>query len=323
MLSVILAACPGGLVMAWFFGSGIIINLLAAMALCMVFEAGILRLRNKPVSKTLLDGTAMVTGLLLGLSMPPLLPWWMLVIACFFAMVVAKQLFGGIGQNLFNPAMVGYAILLISFPLAMSTWPQSRLADTLPPDLYTSVLIKLSLHHIPDGFTMATPLDIFKHRQGQTTAEIWREGSAFGALSGRGWEWINAAFLMGGSWLLYKKIARWPQVVSFLASLGVLAALFYDNGSSASHGSILMHWFGGATMLGAFFILTDPATAPDTNKGLLWYGVGAGILVYIIRVWGAYPDGVAFAILLMNMATPMINQLTLSGIGKTDKQAQS
>jgi electron transport complex protein RnfD len=319
MLSVCIAALPGVLTMIWFFGFGVALNFLSCIAFCLVFEAGILVLRNKPVSRSLLDGSAVVTGLLLGLSLPPLLPFWMLFIACFFAMGIAKHLYGGLGQNLFNPAMVGYAVLLVSFPLAMSAWPEARITGIPSTDWRTSLLIKASLLDLPDAFTMATPLDIFRHREGQTVTEIWQQGSAFGFLSGRGWEWINFAYLAGGIWLVYKKYSRWHASASFLIVLGLLSIIFYDAGSSASHGSPAMHWFGGATMLGAFFILTDPATAPDTRKGLLVYGALAGLLVYIIRTWGAYPDGIAFAILLVNMATPVINYLTVPGVISADE----
>jgi len=319
MLSVCIAALPGSLTMIWFFGVGIAVNFLSCIVLCLAFEAGILVLRKKPVSRSLLDGSAIVTGLLLGLCLPPLLPFWMLFIACFFAIGIAKHLYGGLGQNLFNPAMVGYAVLLVSFPLAMSAWPEARISGTPTTDWYTSLLIKASLLDFPDAFTMATPLDIFRHRQGQTVAEIWQHGSAFGLLSGRGWEWINFAYLAGGVWLVYKKYSRWHASAAFLIVLGMLAVIFYDTGSSTSNGSPTMHWLGGATMLGAFFILTDPATAPDTKKGLVVYGALAGLLVYIIRTWGAYPDGVAFAILLVNMATPMINYLTLPRVVSADE----
>ncbi|MDK1025216.1 MAG: RnfABCDGE type electron transport complex subunit D [Gammaproteobacteria bacterium] len=310
MYAVCLAALPGCLTTIWFFGYGVIINLFSAILFAMLFEALILRVRNKSITATLKDGSAAVTGVLLGLSLPPLIPVWMVCVACFFAIVFAKQLYGGVGQNLFNPAMVGYVILLISFPLAMSTWPAPRGLVESPMEFVALLGIKLSMVNMPDGFTMATPLDIVRHRQGLTINEVWQTANGFGSVSGKGWEWINFAYLAGGSFLVFLGICRWQVIAAMLATLGVLAAAFYDGGSSLSTGSPMMHWFGGATMLCAFFIMTDPVTAPDTTRGLIIFGVGTGMLIFIIRVWGAYPEGVAFAILLMNMTTPLLNRLT-------------
>jgi electron transport complex protein RnfD len=310
MYLVCLAALPGCLTTVWFFGYGVVINLVSAILFAVLFEALILRARNKSVVHTLGDGSAIVTGVLLGLSLPPLVPVWMVCVACFFAIVFAKQLYGGAGHNLFNPAMVGYVVLLISFPLAMSTWPAPRGLLEFPLQFVDLLDIKLSMANLPDGYTMATPLDIVKHRQGLNINDVWQTTNGFGSVSGKGWEWINLAYLAGGCMLVFLGICRWQVIAAMLAALGILAAVFYDGGSSASTGSPLMHLFGGATMLGAFFIITDPVTAPDTTPGLIIFGLGTGLLIFIIRAWGAYPDGVAFAILLMNMTTPLLNQLT-------------
>jgi len=312
MYAVCLAALPGCLTTVWFFGYGVLVNLVSAILFAVLFEALILRVRNKSVVQTLGDGSAIVTGLLLGLSLPPLIPVWMVCIACFFAIVFAKQLYGGVGHNLFNPAMVGYVVLLISFPLAMSTWPGPHGLIESPMALVDLPGIKLSIASLPDGYTMATPLDIVRHRQGTTIDEVWNATNGFGVVSGKGWEWINFAYLVGGAILVFLGICRWQAIAAMLAALGILAAVFYAGGSSMSAGSPLFHLFGGATMLCAFFIMTDPVTAPDTTPGLIIFGAGTGVLIFIIRVWGAYPDGVAFAVLLMNMATPLLNQVTRS-----------
>jgi electron transport complex protein RnfD len=309
MYAVCLAALPGCMTTVWFFGYGVVLNLFSAILFAVLFEALILKLRNKSVARTLGDGSAILTGVLLGLSLPPLLPVWMVCIACLFAIVFAKQLYGGAGHNLFNPAMVGYVVLLISFPLAMSTWPGPRGVIESPMAFMDLLSIKLSIISLPDGYTMATPLDIVKHRQGQTIEQVWQAGTGFGGISGTGWEWINFAYLAGGCLLVLLGICRWQVIAAMLTALAILAAIFYDGGSSTSMGSPMMHLFGGATMLCAFFIMTDPVTAPDTNPGLIIFGVGTGILIFIIRVWGAYPDGAAFAILLMNMTTPLLNRL--------------
>lgn len=322
MYAVCLAALPGCLTTIWFFGYGVIINLFCAVLFAMLFEALILRVRNKSITRTLNDGSAAVTGVLLGLSLPPLIPIWMVCIACFFAIVFAKQLYGGVGQNLFNPAMVGYVVLLISFPLAMSTWPAPRGLVEFQMDGIDLLWIKMSMLNIPDGFTMATPLDTVRHRQGLTINEVWQAANGFGSVSGKGWEWINFAYLAGGSFLVFLGICRWQVIAAMLSTLGILAAFFYDGGSSMSSGSPMMHLFGGATMLCAFFIMTDPVTAPDSTRGLIFFGAGTGILIFIIRVWGAYPDGVAFAILLMNMTTPLLNQLTQPQRGQTEESGQ-
>jgi electron transport complex protein RnfD len=217
--------------------------------------------------------------------------------------------------------MVGYLVLLISFPLAMSTWPGPRGVLESPMAFMDLLGIKLSMISLPDGYTMATPLDLVRHRQGQTIDQVWQVGNGFGAVSGTGWEWVNFAYLAGGGLLVFLGICRWQAIVAMLAALVILAAVFYDGGSSTSMGSPMMHLFGGATMLCAFFIMTDPVTAPDTNPGLIIFGAGTGILIFIIRVWGAYPDGVAFAILLMNMATPLLNQLNKpAAINQTNAQ---
>jgi len=310
MYLVCCAVLPGAVASIWFFGYGILINLIAAIGFAMLFEALILRLRNKSIAFALGDGSAAVTGILLGLSLPPFIPVWMIGIACFFAIVFAKQLYGGTGQNLFNPAMVGYVVLLISFPLAMSGWPAVRGMNNVTMDPGSLIELKFSMITMPDGYTMATPLDIVKHRGALTISEVWQSASGFGTLSGQGWEWINVAYLGGGCLLLLLGICRWQPIIAMLLSLGIAAAIFYHGGDSFSMGSPMMHWFGGATMLCAFFILTDPVTAPVTNLGLLIFGAGTGILIFIIRSWGAYPDGVAFAILLMNMTTPLLNRLT-------------
>ena len=318
MYTVCLAALPGCLATVWFFGSGVVINLVTAILFAVLFEAMALKVRKRPVAQTLSDGSAIVTGVLLGLSLPPLLPVWMVCIGCFFAIVVAKQLYGGIGHNLFNPAMVGYVVLLISFPLAMSTWPGPGYLLESPLTLIDLSAVKLSVASMPDGYTMATPLDVVKHRQELTIDQVWQADEGFGAFSGKGWEWINLAYLAGGSLLVFLGICRWQAIAAMLITLAILAAVCYDGGSIESAGSPMMHLFGGATMLCAFFIMTDPVTAPDTDRGSIIFGVGVGLLMFIIRVWGAYPEGVAFAILLMNMTTPLLNRLTGAGVSNRE-----
>jgi len=311
MQGVILACIPGLLVSSWFFGWGTLINVVWLCLWALIFEALVLHFRKRDISFFLKDYSALLTAVLLALCLPPSAPWWTGITGIFFAIVIAKQLYGGLGYNIFNPAIVGYVVLLIAFPLEMSTWISPRgMGDSLPAfsESFSAIFFPQGRDYI-DGFVGATALDVFKlQRDGMQVSEFWQQHALlFGSWSGRGWEWINLAFLAGGLILLYKKIISWHIPVAMLLSMALLAAFFYDNGSSASHGSPLMHLLGGGTMLGAFFIATDPVTAASSAKGKLIYGALIGILTYIIRVWGAYPDGVAFAVLLGNFAAPMID----------------
>ena len=314
MVQVMLALIPGALCLFWFFGWGVLINLAVATATAVAAEAAALKLRGKAVLPILSDGTAVLTGLLLGLALPPLAPWWIPFIGAAFAIVVAKQLYGGLGYNPFNPAMVGYVVLIISFPLQMTLWPPPRGIDG---DMLSLVdTLGLMFAQLPpadatlDAVTMATPLDNYKTQIGQNLT--WSEivsGPLFGRFAGYGWEWANLAFLAGGVWLWQQRAIHWHIPVAMLAGLFVTALLFYI-ADADSFASPLFHLFSGATMLGAFFIATDPVSAATTPRGRLYYGAGIGVLVYVIRTWGGYPDGVAFAVLLMNMAAPTIDYYT-------------
>jgi electron transport complex protein RnfD len=326
MLAVAVALVPGVATSVWFYGWGIIINIGIAVAAAVLAETLMLRLRRRPVATFVLDGSALVTGLLLALALPPLVPWWIPVVAVVFAIVFAKQLYGGLGYNPFNPAMVGYAVVLIAFPLEMTRWP----ALTSLTDLrlsFTETLNYVSAGQLPpnmdiDALTAATPLDHVRTQLtlGQTVPAILRDAANFGWLGGRGSQWINAAFLLGGLWLIYKRVITWRIPAAVLAGLGGCAALFWLV-SAQQHAPPLFHLFSGATMLGAFFIATDPVTASTTQRGRLWYGAGCGLLIYLIRAWGGYPDGVAFAVLLMNMAAPTIDHFTRPAVYGHGKDA--
>lgn len=315
MQQVLLATVPGALALLYFFGVGVLLNLILACASALLLEAAVLKLRNRPVAFYLKDYSALVTAVLLGLALPPYCPWWVVVIGVFFAIVVAKHLYGGLGFNPFNPAMVGYVVLLISFPLEMTQWavPAGALIEGQSLVGVTDALQKVFFGTNIDGYTAATPLDIVKQNAGQTLDDIYEDSAVLkaGWLAGHGWEWVNLAFLVGGVYLLYKKIFTWHAPIAMLGSLGLLAVMFYDSGSSNSAGSPLFHWLSGATMLGAFFIVTDPVTSAVSTRGRLIYGAGIGLLVFVIRVWGNYPDAVAFAVLLMNFAAPFIDFYTV------------
>ncbi len=318
---VLLATLPGALALFVFFGWGVLINLLLCAGFALAFEALILWLRDRPIKATLLDYSALVTAVLLGLSLPPLLPWWMTILGIGFAIVFAKHLFGGLGFNPFNPAMVGYVLLLISFPAQMTAWlpPQSLAAN--PASLWETLhfiftgsgpagetieQIRAGL----DGFTMATPLDHFKTNQGLgfRTEEIL-DSPVYGGLAGVGWQWVNLGFLAGGLLLAFKKIISWRISLAMLIGITVMAALLWGVDTDA-FASPLLHLLSGATMLGAFFIATDPITAATTRKGRWIFGLGIGALTILIRTFGGYPDAVAFAVLLFNMAVPTIDYYT-------------
>lgn len=322
MMLVCLATLPGIAVQWFYFGWGTLVQAALAIASALAAEALVLRLRKLKLGAQLGDNSALLTGLLLGISLPPLAPWWMVILGTVFAVIIAKQLYGGLGNNPFNPAMIGYVVLLIAFPVQMTSWlpPQEiaasapGLADTLRV-IFTghtgSGLTADALRAGVDGVSQATPLDSFKTglRAGQNVDDVMGLPIFGGALAGIGWQWVNVGYLLGGLFLLWKGTIRWHIPLSFLASLGFCAALGWLF-SPYMLASPLVHLFTGATMLGAFFILTDPVTASTTNTGRLLFGALAGLLVWLIRSFGGYPDGVAFAVLLANITVPLIDYYT-------------
>lgn len=308
MQNVLLATVPGIIALTHFFGFGTLVNLLWAAIVAIACEAVALKLRRRPIGFYLKDYSALVTATLLAISLPPYAPWWLIATGVACAILLAKHLYGGLGYNPFNPAMAGYVILLISFPLQMTAWAPPRGLDQLP-----SLLDALRACFWPssyDGITMATPLDLMKQNSSLLVEDLWAQTPQFGRWAGLGWEWVNLAFLAGGAWLLYQRIFTWHAPLAMLATLALMAAVFYDGGSSASGGSPLFHLLSGATMFGAFFIVTDPVTSAVSVRGRLVYGAMIGALIYIIRVRGNYPDAVAFAVLIMNFAAPLIDNYT-------------
>lgn len=308
MLNVLYALVPGIIAYVIYFGWGVILNIAVAIITAIATEVLMLRLRKRPIKPFIMDGSAVVTAVLLALAIPSLAPWWLIFIGVSFAIIIGKHLYGGLGYNPFNPAMVGYALLLISFPLEMTVWLQPESNLSFSQNL--NYLLHANIHNINiDSMTMATTLDTVKTQTGlgQSLSAIQANYPAvFGLFAGKGWEWINLMFLLGGLWLLHKRVISWQIPTAFLLSLAIMALLF----SSTTDTSPLFHLFGGATMLCAFFIATDPVTASTTNNGRLIYAAGIGIFTYVIRTWGGYPDGIAFAVLLMNMAAPTIDYYT-------------
>jgi electron transport complex protein RnfD len=313
MLQVILALIPGTLAMTWFFGWGLLINMALAVTFAVAAEALVLHLRGRAVLPVVSDLSAVVTALLLAIAIPPILPWWLTLIGVLFAIVVVKQLYGGLGYNPFNPAMAAYVFLLISWPVAMTTWlPPQMLADqTLS---FMDSLRAIFLGQAPggtwDAITAATPLGEMRNQLGQNRMiEEIRQSPLWGDFGGRGWEWVGNWFLVGGLYLLWKRVITWHIPVAFIAGLLIAAGMFWAL-DPQTHPFPAFHLFSGGAILGAFFIATDPVTACTTRKGQLIFGTSIGTLVFVIRTWGGYPDAVAFAVLLMNIAAPTIDYYT-------------
>ena len=320
MQQVLIALVPAALAYVWYFGAGFVLNLLIAALFCAAGEALMQRLRQRPVEDALGDYSAMVTAALLAFALPALTPWWVTAVASLFAIIVAKHLYGGIGFNVFNPAMAGYVVVLVAFPLEMSLWTAPRIGDLDYPYLSFGETARYTFSATfgePlsfDAVSRATPLDTVK--SGLARMQTFRELSAYpmmGDFGGRGWEWIGNFIAIGGGWLLLKRIIRWqiPAAVFAGVLLPASIAWLFDTGVQPTPG---FHLFSGATILCAFFIATDPVSAATTTRGRLIYGFGIGLLIYAIRRWGSYADGVAFAVLLMNMATPLIDRLTVPHI---------
>ena len=300
---VIAATLPGIATMSYFFGLGVISNVLLAAAFGVALEAAVLRLRQRPIRVALNDSSALLTGVLLGTSLPPASPWWLIGVGMIAAIVVAKQLYGGLGHNPFNPAMVGYALLLVSFPTYMTLWAPPQ--EMLPNDVWAQITGALPTTQL-DSLSGATPLDAFKHKGNAVLAsEFWAANPLpNGTLTA--WQWVALAWLAGGGVLMAKRIISWHIPIAMLGSLVLLATLFYL--SAPSHfASPLFHLLTGATLFGAFFIATDPVSAATSQRGKLIYGAGIGALVIIIRTFGGYPDAVAFAVLLMNLCVPLLD----------------
>lgn len=321
MLVVVLACLPGIIVQAVLFGYGVLIQLVLAIITAWAAEALVMRLRAKPVLPRLKDNSALLTGVLLAVAIPPYAPWWLVVIGTAFAIIIVKQLYGGLGNNLFNPAMAAYVMLLISFPLQMTQWLPSISLQPESLSVLDAVCAVFSQYSCSgfsisqlqtgvDGISMATPLDTLRTdlAAGRTLTESLQKPVFYG-IAGAGWLWVNLAYLTGGLLLLKLRVISWRIPAAVLGSVFVLSLLSWL-AAADSNPSPLFQLFSGGTMLAAFFIATDPVSASTTNKGRLLYGAFIGLMIFIIRKYGGYPDGVAFAVLLANMAVPLIDYYT-------------
>ncbi len=296
MYGVIIALVPALLVSFYFFGLGSVVVLATSVAACVLLEWAINTFMLKNPRNTVLDGSAVLTGLLLGFNLPSNLPVWIIIIGAIFAIGFAKMPFGGLGNNLFNPALVGRAALLVAFPAQMTTWPKvGQLGSYL------------------DAETGATPLSLMKEAIKSGDAKVLDQlpdtlmlflgnhPDGAGALG----EISALALLLGLAFMLWRKIITWHIPVSIICTVFVFAGLLHlANPAYADPFAVI---FSGGLMLGAIFMATDYVTSPMTPKGQLIYGVAIGFLTVVIRNWGAYPEGMSFAILIMNAFTPLIN----------------
>jgi electron transport complex protein RnfD len=296
MWTVVIAMMPALLVSVYFFGLGALMVTAVAIAASVFFEWAITKYLLK-TDPTLMDGSAIITGLLLAFNLPSNLPIHIIIIGALVAIGIGKMSFGGLGQNPFNPALVGRVFLLISFPVEMTSWP-------LPKVLNFSL----------DATTGATPLGVMGEglRNGESATEIMNQlpsllDLAIGGIGGSLGEVSAIAIILGGLYMLWKKVITWHIPVSMLVSAAALSGILHliNPDLYACPG---FHLLTGGMLLGAVFMATDMVTSPMSYKGQIFFGVGIGLLTIVIRIWGAYPEGVSFAILLMNGWVPLINR---------------
>lgn len=297
MYNVVLALIPALAVTLFYFGIGALIVTSISIVSCMVFEFLIQKylMKAKP---SLTDGSALVTGLILAFNLPSNLPWWIVVIGALVAIGVGKMSFGGLGSNPFNPALVGRVFLLISFPVQMTSWPlpiESRMA------YIDAVTGATPLAIVKEGLSAGTPMS-------QIADQIPSHMQLFmGAMGGSLGEIAAFALLIGFVWMLVTKVVTWHIPVSIFATIGIFTGILWLINPEANADPIF-HLITGGVMLGAIFMATDYVTSPMHPKGMWVFGIGIGVITVVIRVWGAYPEGISFAILIMNAFVPLINR---------------
>ncbi len=302
MRDVLLALVPGTLVMLWLYGPGVLTNLLLTLIAGVATEAAVMRLRGRAVKPPLRDLSALVASALIGLSLPPLAPFWIPLLAGVLAIGLGKQLFGGLGHNPFNPAMVAYAVLLISFPVAMTT---TWVSPTRVPDLLATLGHQFGG---ADGWSGATPLDRYKDLATRLTQSEIAQDPLFNAGLVMPWALLALAWALGGAFLIWRRATFWHAPAGLILGILLPAGVFGYDGDQFVPAS--MHLLTGATVFAAFFIVTDPVSGATSPRGRLAFGFGAGVLTWVIRTYGGYPDAIAFAVLLMNLAAPMLDQFT-------------
>ncbi len=285
MFGVALALLPAAAASVYFFGLPALIAILVCIAASMGTEWVFCKARKKPVSIS--DGSALVTGLLLALILPPKLSIQIMVVGSVIAIAVGKMVYGGLGSNIFNPALAGRAFLMACYPVALTTW------------------VKPSGFPGMDATTGATPLGMFKFESQMTGAASLFWGNVGGSLG----ETSALALIIGAAYLFYRKIITWHIPVSYMGTVAVLAGILHLFNPTA-HAPPLFHLLSGGLLLGAFFMATDMVTTPSSIKGQIIFGIGAGLIVVLIRLWGGYPEGVMYSILFMNALTPLLNRWT-------------
>lgn len=315
MVLVLLALIPAICAYLYFFGWGVLIQIILSIFFALSFECISLKLLNKSMKLFLSDGSAIVTAVLFALCVSPVAPWHISLIGMFFAIVVAKHLYGGLGHNIFNPAMVGFAVVIIAFPQQMTIWLNPELPLLADLSFWDNLQIifkgSVSIDIQYDAITTATPLDEIRSSliQGYTISEI-KDLPLFGSFAALGWEWIACLYLLGGLFLIYKKVinSRIPLFVILSTILIALPLYLYNPDQFLSP---IQHLFYGGTMLAAFFIATDPTSGCSSPRGQIIFAFGVAFFTYLIREFGNYPDGVAFSIVLMNLSAPLIDRLTI------------
>ena len=297
MAWVLVALLPGLAGMTFYFGLGVLWNLFWLSALCLATEVLVVALRTGSLSPALLraplqnnlgDGTTLLAAWLIAICLPPYVSIQILAVAALASIGLAKHAYGGLGNNIFNPAMVGYAVILLSFPQALAAWPALGGAENLASDALSG----------------ATYLSEFRYRDAMTVDEFLLNNPQV-----MHQQIIAGLFLLGGLGLIYLRIISWRIPLALMITVGLLASVTYDQGSTQSMGSAWFHWTTGGTMAAAFFVATDPVTHPSRHSHQIIFAVSIGILLFVIRTQGNLPDGIAFAVLLANCATPLLNRI--------------
>ena len=298
MFGVVIAMIPALLVSIYYFGFDAIRVNLIAIASCIFFEWLIQKLFLKG-KITVVDGSAIVTGMLLAFNVPSNLPWWIIVIGSLVAIGIAKMTFGGLGNNPFNPALVGRVFLLISFPVQMTSWPKVSVLNFAMTDATTGATpLAIVKEGLKNGETFSSIMNNMPHSY--TDMFIGQMGGSLGEISA-------AALILGGLFMLFRKIITWHIPVSIIGTVAIFTGILYGI-DPEKFANPLFHILTGGMLLGAIFMATDMVTSPMTHKGMLVFGVGIGVITVLIRVWGAYPEGMSFAILIMNAFVPLINK---------------
>ena len=328
MWQVMLALMPATVFGLWLFGWPAINLFIVTVLSAIFFEAVCIRLQGRAVKPVIMDGSAILTAWLLAMTLPPWAPWWVGVVGSALAIILGKQVYGGLGQNLFNPAMLARVALLISFPIELTTWANvSPLFFSNSPGLIESWHITFSGIDNLDAMTGATTLGYIKTEfsQNHLLSESLKEYS--GLLNFIGWgrgslsETSVILLGAGGVWLLRQGIIQWHIPASLLLTVAIFASIFHLI-DDQHYVSPMLHLSSGGLILTAFFIATDYVTSPNTPTGQIVFGAGCGFLIFVIRTWGAYPEGAAFAVLLMNSATPLIDYYIRPRIYGRDRQGK-